>query len=274
MLQTERIRACARWVTGLLVGAFIVICSACGGGGGGPTPEQRAAAEKRRASLTPEQRATEDKAKAEAEEKAKAEEEQRKEASKFDDLKSEAGVRSKTFVLKFLKHPDDASFGFWAVPEVKANPSHDAFWCSSTVKAKNDFGAELTYQWETCLKLDGDTWRLVSCSIDGKAVYLDAQLANGVISSGNAEREKAMAEGIRQAFEERAADAKHQAVIEKAKWHKWTTADGDYTVEAKFVKMTGGVVSLEKRNGTVVEVPKEKLSDDYIDWIAHRRWLD
>ncbi len=76
------------------------------------------------------------------------------------------------------------------------------------------------------------------------------------------------------AEERRKEQAEHQAAIEKAKWHTWTAADGVHTIDAQFVKMVGGMVSLKKRDGRIIEVSKEKLSEDDIDWIAHRRWLD
>jgi len=69
-------------------------------------------------------------------------------------------------------------------------------------------------------------------------------------------------------------EKKQNEAAETAKWRTWTSAYGVHTIDAKFVKLAGGMVSLEKRDGTIIEVPKEKLSEDDIDWITHRRWLD
>ena len=100
----------------------------------------------------------------------------RGDAAELRKLQARAENVSKKYVRKFLKHPDDASFGFWSVPEIKCNAGRDTFFVSSTVKAKNDFGAELTYRWATIVFLDGGAWKLVSCVIDDKEVYEDKAL--------------------------------------------------------------------------------------------------
>jgi hypothetical protein len=82
--------------------------------------------------------------------------------------------------------------------------------------------------------------------------------------------------------ERRAADAvdpslrepnpiKNQAT-EQSRWHTWTSADGKFTVEAKFVKSTAGVVHLEKQDSTTIKVPMEKLSDDDQHFIKNKGW--
>jgi len=91
-------------------------------------------------------------------------------------MRSRAEKAAKGYVLKFLKHPGDASFGFWATPETLWNPAGDTFFLSSTVKAKNDFGAELTYRWGVIVFYNGTGWRLVQCVIDDKTVYEDKAL--------------------------------------------------------------------------------------------------
>lgn len=69
------------------------------------------------------------------------------------------------------------------------------------------------------------------------------------------------------ANEPRDADA-----IEARKWRKWTTADGKFTVDAKFVRFSMGKVTLEKRNGPTVDVSLEILCSDDHDFIKNRRW--
>jgi hypothetical protein len=44
-------------------------------------------------------------------------------------------------------------------------------------------------------------------------------------------------------------------------WRIWKSADGKYTVEARLSELDGSVVVLEKRDGTVVRVPLEKLGE-------------
>jgi hypothetical protein len=131
--------------------------------------EARRAEEQRRQSLTPEQRAEEDRIK--AEQAAKAEAEQQRASREL-----EVQLVSEDYVRKFLKFPDDADFGFWSVPDVKSNQAGDTFYVESKVKAKNALGAQLTYRWQTIVFLDGGTWQLVSCVIDGKKVYESKEL--------------------------------------------------------------------------------------------------
>ena len=67
-------------------------------------------------------------------------------------------------------------------------------------------------------------------------------------------------------------EAKRQAKIEEAKWHTWTSADDKYTVEAKFIKVMGETVYLEKRGGTIIKLQKDKLSDKDLKWIKNQGW--
>jgi hypothetical protein len=226
----------------------------------------KVAEQQRRTALTPEQRAAEDKAAADEAAKQKAD----AEALVLD---SQAGERSKDFVLQFLKHPDDASFGVFATPDVTHNETRNVFYCRSTVKAKNDFGMQLTYRWETIISFESNTWSLVSCQIDGKTVYDDEALFQKL------ETEKTSAEAARlnDAQKESAAEAARRAKaakekIEAAKWHVWTTADGAHTTDAKFVSMTFGEITLEKRDGSRIKVKKEILSPGDREWVEKRGW--
>jgi hypothetical protein len=132
MTQSDQANKYVKPGLGVMCAGFTVMCIACGGG---LTPEQRAAEEKRTASLTPEQRA------AEAE----------------GDKVTAAKVFAIESVRKLLKHPGDASFGEWDDPDVKFNAEEDAFFVSSSGKAKNDLGKDVTYQWEVISTLNGKT---------------------------------------------------------------------------------------------------------------------
>ncbi len=99
-----------------------------------------------------------------------------------------------------------------------------------------------------------------------------------------AEREKA--EVARKEFEEKrkqeriqieewqAKEAKRQAKIEEAKWHSWTSADYKRHIEGKFLKAIGDTVHLEKRDGTIVKMSREQLSDDDWRWIKNKGWTN
>lgn len=229
----------------------------------GNSIDQKVEAEKQRqAALTPEQRQAEEKANAEAEAK-------RQQEIELERRKGYAVTYSQDYVRQFLKHPDDASFGFWDIPEVTWNPERDTFFVSSKVKAKNDFGAELTYQWATIVHLEGNTWELVSCVIDDEMVYSSETLLNK-LKARKEINAAVQAAADKQAIAEE--KKKRKAEIEEKKWRTWTAANGKHTTEAKFNGVASGTVTLIKRDGTSVKVPLEKLSDEDKEWIAERKW--
>jgi hypothetical protein len=55
------------------------------------------------------------------------------------------------------------------------------------------------------------------------------------------------------------------------KWRTWTTADGRFRVDAKFVRSSSDTVTLEKQDGTTVDVSLEILCDEDRDFIRKRR---
>ena len=73
----------------------------------------------------------------------------------------------------------------------------------------------------------------------------------------------------KQQKEKQEADAKQQAV-EAAKWRTWTDASGTHKTEAKFSGLLSGNVKLTKRDGSVLTLPLEKLSDDDKEWVKKR----
>ena len=66
--------------------------------------------------------------------------------------------------------------------------------------------------------------------------------------------------------------AQEQAAIDAARWRTWTTIDGKYKVEGKFVKFGGGTLTLEKKDGTTVDVKLEVLCDEDQDFVKQRKW--
>ena len=77
-------------------------------------------------------------------------------------------------------------------------------------------------------------------------------------------RSKLAAEAAQKAAEEKAA-------IEAKKWRTWTTADGKYTVEAKFIKYAVGTLTLERKDGTTVDVELDRLCQEDQDFIRQRK---
>lgn len=183
---------------------------------------------------------------------------------------------SRDSVRRFLKYPDDADFnvsgtalGFPMPDTMGWNGDRTNCRCSGKVKAKNALGAALTHNWEVLIRRDGTNWQLVSCKIDDALVFADGAAVNGMLSEA-AEKRK-VAEGEAK-VQRQAVQAQEQAEIEERKWHKWTSSDGQYTVDAKFGGMEFKVVKLVKRDGTFVKLPLEKLSADDQEFINKRKW--
>jgi len=60
--------------------------------------------------------------------------------------------------------------------------------------------------------------------------------------------------------------------IELAKWRTWTTADGRYKAEAKFVTFVAGTVTLEKKDGNTVDVKLDILCSEDRDFVTQQKW--
>lgn len=212
------------------------------------------AEEQRRASLTPEQRADED-------EKAALE---RRRSSREADV----WLASQEYVRRFLKFPDDADFGFWTMPNVKSNEAGDVFYVSSTVKAKNELGAQLTYRWLTIIAFEGNAGQLVACDIDGVRVYEDEELAAAI-----KRRERSTPAPEKPDNEETAAHAaQREAAAEAARWRTWTSANRKYSVHAKFIKAMMGTVTLEKEDGSTGEVKLDRLCKEDQEFVRQGKW--
>jgi hypothetical protein len=50
----------------------------------------------------------------------------------------------------------------------------------------------------------------------------------------------------------------------------WTSASGEYRVDAEFVSMAAGKVKLKKADGTILTLPMAKLSNEDREWIRKR----
>ena len=84
-------------------------------------------------------------------------------------------------------------------------------------------------------------------------------------------RDDAAAAAAKAAQEQKARRATAKAAAEAAKWRTWTDASGEHKIEAKFGGLASGEVVLIKRDGSKVQIPIEKLSDDDQEWVNNRR---
>jgi hypothetical protein len=121
----------------------------------------------RRAALTPEERQAEDNAKAA---KKAAEEKQQKSRKR----KVEASDTATEYLRKFLKHPHNASIDPQPTDDIVEFERSDGvtfYTVAGNVDAKNDFGAELTYDYVVTLSLRSNTWTLERITLDKKIIY-------------------------------------------------------------------------------------------------------
>ena len=56
------------------------------------------------------------------------------------------------------------------------------------------------------------------------------------------------------------------------KLRTWTDGTGSFTIEAEFLGMGFKVVKLKKTDGSITEIPFEKLSLEDQQWIKSRRY--
>jgi hypothetical protein len=113
----------------------------------------------------------------------------------------------------------------------------------------------------------GGTKQVISVEVLNNA-SLD-QIINDELEALGQEETRKLAELEAREAEQKLAREKR---IEDAKWRTWTSADGAFSAEAKFLRFGGGVVTLEKRNGKVITVPTEQLVDADVEFIRTQPW--
>ena len=99
------------------------------------------------------------------------------------DRKIEALIAAENHAKKFLKFPLDADFAY---AEPTSNKSGTFWQVASTVKAKNAFGATLTYSYSVHMKYDGDQWELAYCKINDDVYFASEDLVKAAIAVNNA----------------------------------------------------------------------------------------
>lgn len=92
---------------------------------------------------------------------------QRIEREESTDDRITAKLKAQEVVAKFLKHPLDATFS-WFSDAQKQGPNR--WYVNGTVKAKNDFGAELTHEYRVWFDVEGGQWGIHDVEIDGESV--------------------------------------------------------------------------------------------------------
>lgn len=118
------------------------------------------------------------------------------------------------------------------------------------------------------LKLSGGYWSLQDAFIQ---LTPKSSRDDAIRVEQERRNEQTKAERERQAEQRRQVEKERQETIEAAKWRTWTNSTGTHKTEAKFGGMAFGKVKLIKRDGSTVQVPIEKLSDEDREWIANRQ---
>ncbi len=118
------------------------------------------------------------------------------------------------------------------------------------------------------LKLSGGYWSLEDAYVQ---LTPHASSEAALEAEQHRQQQEAAAERARQAEEKRKAEEIRKAEDEAAKWRTWKDSTGKFTVEARFSGMAFGKVKLTKKNGTTLEVPLERLSEDDQKWLEDRK---
>jgi hypothetical protein len=114
---------------------------------------------------------------------------------KSDGNKQKACSYARDAVRKFLKYPLDSEFGWDSNVEEFAGDVGETFYTvTSTVSAKNGFGATHTLPWSATVLLSDNSFTLWSCTVDGKNVYTIPEREVAKIDAEIKTKEKAAAD--------------------------------------------------------------------------------
>lgn len=101
-------------------------------------------------------------------------------------------------------------------------------------------------------------------------VYQEGRILSVQVDSPNW---RTLCEKASQAPQHPKADvADANEAVEAAKWRTWTTADGRFKQDAKFVRFAAGKVTLERKDGTTVDVRLDILCSDDQEFVRERKW--
>ena len=178
---------------------------------------------------------------------------QRASRSKSDELSVEDRVdyqmAAEDAVKQYLKYPLDAEFNPGLLSVADVTRAGTDVHVTGTVVAKNALGGELTHQYRVVFSEDGDV-SLVQ--LGDEVVYVSQKLIDAV--------EESVEEATK------ATSAATAAAEEDNKYRTWTDNTGQHQVEAKFLEFKAGKVSLERRDGKIIEMSPNRLSDDDVNW--------
>ena len=91
-----------------------------------------------------------------------------------------------------------------------------------------------------------------------------------ILESKRKDESRRAEEKLRAANERVRVEKARRDAEEAARWRTWTDAAGTHTIEARYGGVVLGKVKLTKKDGTTIQVPIEKLSDEDQQWIKKR----
>lgn len=174
-------------------------------------------------------------------------------------LETEARALAWGVVEKQLKYPHDADFS-WLTNCKRLNEHSFAAW--GTVTAANALGARLTHDWRVVL------------AVNQQGQFMPMYVTIGD-DEGALATDDALAAFLGQPTSTQVAAAEAAQRIESARQASFRTMSddtGDFTVTARVVSFRnhqkhGGMVTLEKEDGSTIEVPTSRLSKDDAEWV-------
>lgn len=125
----------------------------------------------------------------------------------------------------------------------------------------------MIHGWDLSNAVDGQYIKLGLCQVVGTQQYVNGfGTTNTVFVMQPLDDGSARADIFREAQEEaarRAAEiAQQKEDLRESQYRTWKSADGQFAIEARLDNFALGTATLERRDGTTVEVPNDKLSDD------------
>lgn len=175
-----------------------------------------------------------------------------------------AKVQAERIIKMALKHPLDASFSWGSTARLTDayGPKGLRNWVvSGTVKAPNDFGAELTKPYQVTLVADGGAWQCLVAYLDGAIVYQDDERIAATIGKPSNDEPVAIATPTRTA--QQTADSVRRS-IEASREGKplyqsrtWKLKSGP--VVARLKSFGAGKLRLETDGGELLELAESDV---------------
>lgn len=160
------------------------------------------------------------------------------------------------------------------LPPIEANPSRQVpLWAVSGVfRVTNVFNAELEHRYNVLMAVKESPSEIlytpVSVEIGGEVKYINERFVEGAVAkSQEIEQQQAAADDAEQQAQREAAYRATQERQRAENTRTWKDTTGSYSIEATFVKMAGGKVTLEKQDGSRIDIDLNKLSNDDQQWV-------